>query len=80
MNHRFFARTAIAIAATAITSLGVTAASAQTTTGSNPHAGPATAKYVKSTVKPRLLCDTIAPPSASSPATSIQCLRLTPSP
>ena len=61
MNHRFFARTAIAIAATAITSLGVTAASAQTTTGSNPHARPATAKYVKSTVKPRLLCDTIAP-------------------
>ena len=54
MNHRFFGRTATAIAATAIASLGVTAATAQTTTGSNPHAGPATAKYVKSTVKPRL--------------------------
>ena len=34
MIHRFFARTAIAIAATAIASLGVSAAAAQTTTAS----------------------------------------------
>lgn len=36
MNHRFFARTAIAIAATALTSLGVSAAAAQTTTAASP--------------------------------------------
>src|SRR5262249_11469249 len=48
MNHRFFARTAITIAATAIASLGVAATSAQAATGS-PHASP------------RFMCDSFAP-------------------
>jgi hypothetical protein len=61
MKHRFFARTAIAIAATAIASLGVAATTAQAATVGNPHVSHSAVKVEKLGASPRFLCDDFAP-------------------
>src|SRR5579863_2558826 len=60
MSHRYFARTAVAIAATAIASLGLAATTAQAAT-SNPHASHSAVKTVKLGASPRFSCDANAP-------------------